>query len=906
MQVAEEPQPKAPPTVQAVTAPRQEVKDAAPQPSAKAPATAQPQASNDVSLSPKSDLSALVSRHESIRKLGTAAFADFPKPTSVAYMPNMSKGKMHEKDIADDNATHQHWSKLHVVLPQYQTAAATICVDPTLMGTTVLMRHLRDADNLFATELDRFKQAGRAGFEKALLYTIQVAYKLDAGAARKQADVVCGQNIFDKVSMVYGNLEPWKQPYFAHAIKLLGEVETDKGAMIAKLSEVCDRALHCPHVQIKSFGLLVGHSYRLILLDGKKGNDAEQPQYESYGMALRRFFEFFEDFLDDHKEHAFNAAFMQPARFFWKCYGDDLGLNNVDTHGANWYIAMLNSALSVHVPIMATYWDGCERMVVDYWAGFKEEVWQAFHEPSHFGNSFEGIPKLRAGKGLCLSSRPGNGQMPNGHGGQGHEQSFFFANGIGKPKWFANTVVNPEWCKRNEKFSKQIALYLERFAYFFSREFFIRKAFEVLYAEFKPDHVGFRKACEVLFNVYRAEQGITEESIVEHVYKDDSYSDLDIDRTEKFFVWTGVLKPSSTCVIKPGNSDASEKQIVVDKEMPPAGKEDDASDNLQTALNPQLAKINSKIQQAMKERDTAAVRGLMEERAQLLQQRKQADQQELAEEQEHVTLLRIASNRSKQEMEQIQKQVSGQILNEVDEQPSIEQREKTFGSLAMVSASIHEFIDQYISVFAESMDRPPDFRAAIFERWQWFEMEHNSQPDVILRVAQLVAGNDRYQSTITKALCSKTDCLRDTAGMTLRFYGMWKDGELKLSPTHGAQLEAAFEAIVEPLERQGKPENIPPEHAGALYMQSIMPWICASNNATSTLALARVVQRIARGIDRWWKEYGTSPEFKHRFVKFVVRDYLVPTHRTEEGRQFEAPLIWANATEDLVWQILET
>ena len=32
--------------------------------------------------------------------------------------------------------------------------------------------------------------------------------------------------------------------------------------------------------------------------------------------ALLRFFECFEDFLDDHKENAFNAVFQEPARFY--------------------------------------------------------------------------------------------------------------------------------------------------------------------------------------------------------------------------------------------------------------------------------------------------------------------------------------------------------------------------------------------------------------------------------------------------------------------------------------------------------------------------------------------------------------------------------------------------------------
>jgi len=61
------------------------------------------------------------------------------------------------------------------------------------------------------------------------------------------------------------------------------------------------------------------------------------------------------------------------------------------------------------------------------------------------------------------------------------------------PKVMANQAINP-----SSHMQQGVALYLERFAYFFSRTFFLRMAFENLNAEVKAEHAGFRRASETL------------------------------------------------------------------------------------------------------------------------------------------------------------------------------------------------------------------------------------------------------------------------------------------------------------------------------------------------------------------------------------------------------------------------
>jgi hypothetical protein len=66
----------------------------------------------------------------------------------------------------------------------------------------------------------------------------------------------------------------------------------------------------------------------------------------------------FEDYVDDHKENAFNSAFMEPARFYFvaskaKGYRRD----NVDTHGNNWSLALLNATLQIHLVSGSAFFD---------------------------------------------------------------------------------------------------------------------------------------------------------------------------------------------------------------------------------------------------------------------------------------------------------------------------------------------------------------------------------------------------------------------------------------------------------------------------------------------------------------------------------------------------------------------
>lgn len=285
------------------------------------------------------------------------------------------------------------------------------------------------------------------------------------------------------------------------------------------------------------------------------GSEGAAPHGLPYSAALRKFYECFESFLDDHKENAMNATFVEPNRFYWaRTAGRHetpvFLTDNVDTHAVNWYIALLNSALGVHVPRQAIYWDDFPAPVVDFWAGLSDEAWEAFRDPDHFGSSWRGIPRIaRGGSQLIRNRNLLGGYLPhNPPCERNHKTTCLGAamNADLRPaSRFANEAVNPAAPVQQRVC---FARYLERFAWCFSRAFFVRKCFEALNSEQKPEHAGVRAAMETLFAEYRlhSSSGVPAdvESYVEHCYADDMYMELGIEKTARFFEWLGIVKPA--------------------------------------------------------------------------------------------------------------------------------------------------------------------------------------------------------------------------------------------------------------------------------------------------------------------------------------------------------------------------
>ncbi len=506
--------------------------------------------------------------------------------------------------FSDDEELRLHWTKDSGVLPEYQKADHLICVTGDWMADTLLLRQLREVTVNAKDQLSINMKEGRALFSKELVEVIKKAYDLSGEqAAKNQMDVIHNIRVYDRGLAAYLVTEEKKKPYFTHALQVLLEHEVDTSALVSKLSEMVDRSLHCRQVQVKAFNVIVAYAYRLLTTKKRnqkhKATNADDVDVDltDYKAALRRFFECVEDYIDDHKENAFKSAFQEPAKYYFhhRANREQWNEENVETHGINWYLAMLNATLAIHLPLLPAYWDNWTEVCVDFWVGLNDDCWEEFSKKEHFGLGYQGIASLKEKDRFFRNDRVPRGQFPVGY----HPPI---------PKMFANDLVNPQGDK---KYQKTCAVYLERFASFFSEDFFVSKSFNKLNSEEKPEHTGFRKACQTLYKEYRQQNQIVHEAeFLDYCFEDDMYTKLDIPRVSAFFAWLGVIKPSHTTPIT----------VRIDALAPHLERTGSSED----ANTLQLAEIDRALKEATGRRDVKEVKNQMALRSEVMKKIKEA------------------------------------------------------------------------------------------------------------------------------------------------------------------------------------------------------------------------------------------------------------------------------------------
>lgn len=170
---------------------------------------------------------------------------------------------------------------------------------------------------------------------------------------------------------------------------------------------------------------------------------------------------------------------------------------------------------------------------------------------------------------------------------------------------------------------------------------------------------------------------------------------------------------------------------------------------------------------------------------------------------------------------------------------------ETEGLSARQEREIVKFVDEFSSMFEQCVSKDQHFRAALFERWQMFEMEYEGQPAGIVKAARLMLMDARFNRVLEKQIKDQKDALRDAAGIVFRLYGLWKSGDLEVDlvlprgndtgeTTRGPNnnmgrlfardapeyvlLEQAVNAVISPLEN-ASPANWDGAFVGSLYMQ---------------------------------------------------------------------------------------
>mmetsp|Transcript_116063 Transcript_116063/g.237363 ORF Transcript_116063/g.237363 Transcript_116063/m.237363 type:complete len:744 (-) Transcript_116063:165-2396(-) len=455
-------------------------------------------------------------------------------------------------DKSDDKQVREHWSLPHDPLPEYSLASATICLAPEWRARTKLGRCLKCIDDTFERD-PALRQVwrDRSHFEGVLLRTIQKAYGLQStSAARRQQTVPCGHDsvrrkIFDTIilfcfegppsHLLGGGKLLVSVECVSWALQALLELETPD-AIVTAFLEICDRVPRCQTAHLQAYNLLICHGFRVkekavaLCHGGSRSfpGSSCSSDLDCREVARAKVTQCFEDFLDDHKRQAFTSAFIAPARYYLYQIGAERAAVDMDLHGVNWYLALINSTLNMQMPMVPFYDDPISENsgVVDFWEGLDEGAWEFFSSVDNFGKYLSGMPNLPMLK--YLKSLVDLNHLPHG------------CNPGRKAKHLGNIAVEMDPKKKSRR--QRLATYLERFAYFFRAGFFVRKAFETMNSETKPEHVGFRQAAETLYTFYRTEklEAGGEDTLMEHCYKDEYYMELDVPRVKQFFRWLGI------------------------------------------------------------------------------------------------------------------------------------------------------------------------------------------------------------------------------------------------------------------------------------------------------------------------------------------------------------------------------
>jgi hypothetical protein len=131
------------------------------------------------------------------------------------------------------------------------------------------------------------------------------------------------------------------------------------------------------------------------------------------------------------------------------------------------------------------------------------------------------------------------------------------------------------------------------------------------------------------------------------------------------------------------------------------------------------------------------------------------------------------------------------------------------------------------------------------------------------------------------------------AGVVLRLEGLSVEGELRgLHPKHAALLSRAVDAIFHPFET-GRPQ-LDGHYIGALYVQAVVPWLCAWRGGGKTDALAANVRRAGRAICRWLEQAprGAKSDLRRRVCERLHQEYAA----------LACSSVWGGQDSDPVWK----
>jgi hypothetical protein len=389
------------------------------------------------------------------------------------------------------------------VMPEYLKAFDTICLSAQRMCRTKLNVILDEFSNLFDPQTFEYLSSNLF-YDSCLRDLIVKAYGLrhqDESKIIKTKCTITRRSIFPMLQQFFRGTSPWRKPFFHFGLRVFIKLLT-VDELVAKIADIIEHLHRCDSARQIGFNKIVVESHSLLFQTAQARQEVGTAA-KSFAEAQTIFNEMLDEYIDRHKELAFRSAFTEPAKAYFHLLGEKGHENNVDTHGLNYYAVILLSCLHIRVPVVPLLTDQSTSGWKMHWHGGWEmdQVWAALSKPSNFGTAWRSIGELSEfARGAFDEHRAlrMRSQTPNAvqrqrkvHSKKGFVRKRYT---LRTPAELGGKVTDATMAAGAKA---AIRVYLERFAFFFSKEFFFKKMFSTMIMEADPKYSGFSKVFQV-------------------------------------------------------------------------------------------------------------------------------------------------------------------------------------------------------------------------------------------------------------------------------------------------------------------------------------------------------------------------------------------------------------------------
>jgi hypothetical protein len=351
------------------------------------------------------------------------------------------------------------------VLPEYLPALARVCVRPELMADSPLQQRLAHIHAAVA------RRPIRETFQATLTAFLVKAFGLTSNQA---VQAYTGPTEFGSYANFYQagitlyTQYSWERPFLHAALRQLTESCDDSASMAVLASLMAESAGQCLARKQATFASIVNRlpfpEPQPLHSDTTIGAAAADPVAALFAVggaaaaARGRLHAAAAAALEQTKERALQATFLQPTIAYYRAAGDALE-GDVDVHGSNTYLALLEAALGVRtgrLPLLSDEAKGVfHTMAVPEMAAALAALWA----DDAFGKQVGAV--AAASRGIALRSWRAPNQMiwPTD----------------GDVRAVADAAVDPS--PSNAAPRAALAPYLVQFCHYFSEGFLLPRLF---------------------------------------------------------------------------------------------------------------------------------------------------------------------------------------------------------------------------------------------------------------------------------------------------------------------------------------------------------------------------------------------------------------------------------------------